>query len=60
MIFKGPPKYQRQRTDNLIQACGWFMKWKYGGIGDVFHLNWLLVEKRIDFEIMEIAFNGLN
>ena len=43
-----------------MQACGWFMKWKYGEIGDVFHLNWLLVEKRIDFEIMEIAFNGLN
>ena len=36
------------------------MKYKYGELKDIADLNWLLIEERIDFELMKLVFNGLN
>ena len=54
------PKFQIQRINKLVQACAVFVKYKYGELKDIAHLNWLLIEERIDFELMKFVFNGLN
>ena len=59
-LFKGLPKYEIQRVNKLIQACAGFAKYKYGELKDIADLNWLLIEKRIDFALMKLVFNGLN
>ena len=60
VLFKGLPKYHIQRVNKLIQACAGFVKYKYGELKDIADLNWLLIEERIDFELMKLVFNGLN
>ena len=60
VLFKGPPKYQIQRINKLIQACAGFVKYKYGELKDISNLNWSLIEERIDFTLMKLVFNGLN
>ena len=59
-LFKGLPKYEIQRVNKLIQACAGFAKYKYGELKVIADLNWLLIEKRIDFALMKLVFNGLN
>ena len=54
------PKFQIQRINKLVQACAVIVKYKYGELKDIAHLNWLLIEERIDFEFMKFVFNGLN
>ena len=54
------PKFQIQRINKLVQACAVFVKYKYGELKDIAHLNWLLIEERIDFALMKLVFNGLN
>ena len=36
------------------------MKCKYGELSDVAVVNWLLVEAKIEFQLMKFVFNGLN
>ena len=60
VFFKGLPKYQMQRVNKLMQACAGFGKYKYGELNDIPHLNWLLLEERIDIALMKLVFNGLN
>ena len=60
VLFKGMPKFQIQRINKLVQACAVFVKYKYGELKDIAHLNWLLIEERIDFALMKLVFNGLN
>ena len=60
VLFKGLPKYQIQRVNKLKQACAGFVKYKYGELKDIADLNWLLIEERIGFALMELVFNGLN
>ena len=59
-LFKGLPKYEIQRVNKLIQACAGFVKYKYGELKDIADLNWLWIEKRIDFALPKLVFNGLN
>ena len=59
-LFKGLPKYEIQRVNKLIQACAGFVKYKYGELKDIADLNWLWIEKRIDFALPKLDFNGLN
>ena len=49
-----------QRVNNFIQACAGFVEYKYGELKDTAVLNWLLIEERIDFELMKLVFIGLN
>ena len=60
VLFKGLPKYRIQRVNNFIQACAGFVKNKHGELKDIADLNWLLIEERIDFELMKLVFNELN
>ena len=36
------------------------MKCKYGELSDVAVVNWLLVEEKIEFQLMKFVFNGLD
>ena len=49
VIFKGLPRYQKQRVNNLIQACAGFVKCKYEELSDIASHKWLLIEERLDF-----------
>ena len=60
VLFKGLTKFQIQRINKLVQACAGFVKYKYRELKDTADLNWLLIEKRIDFALMKLVFNRLN
>ena len=55
-IFHELPKYQEERII-LIQASVRFVKCKYG---EMISIWWLSIEKRINFTIIELIYNGLN
>ena len=44
----------------LLQACAGFVKCKCGCKNDVIHLEWLLLQERIDSSILKIVYNGRN
>ena len=60
VLFKRLPKYQVQIVNKLIQACTGFVKYEHVELKNIANLKWLLIEKRIDFALMKLGFNGLN
>ena len=60
VLFKGLPKILIQRIHRLVQACAGFVKYKSWELKDIANLSWLLIDERIDFALMKLAFNELN
>ena len=49
-----------QSINKLIKACVRFAEPKYGELSDISHLNWLLIEARVNFTSMKFVSKALN
>lgn len=49
-----------QSINKLIKACVRFAEHKYGELSDISHLNWLLIEARVNFTSMKFVSKALN
>ena len=60
LFLKDFRNIKNNELTNLSELGAGFVTCKYGEVNDVADLKWLLVEERIDFTTIKLAFNGLN
>lgn len=59
-IFVTKIDYCESSINKLIKTWVRFAKPKYGELSDISHLNWLLIEARVNFTSMKFVSKALN
>ena len=58
-VFHPLPAFQMKHLQRLQNACAGFVTRRFAGVEDVVKLNWLLVNKNIELNVLKLTNKSL-